>query len=355
MRIRLIKLVSVLVLISGASVGASEPQPRIASAFLDPGAFVQGLYPAKRPVTDVDVRAKINAMHELGIETIIITYVEYISNKWGAVYPSSLPELSKYANPLGFDLVETVLDEADKNGMAVMLGIGRGSDPSLTYDGCENLARLKAAQSLAERVAKELHSRYVVRHACFAGWYLTLECRNIRYASPYYDYVSDVCHTLTPGKPVMIAPDGSPVGDAEVIAASHVDIFAYQDAVGAGFVAGPAEHYSYDPEKRLAILSNAFRKYASWHARNPDKQIWADVEIWQMDGPEYAQAYPADWSRVRRQIDAVAKHVSQIVLYECGGFLESPKSEVELGGPRAVRLFEAFRAYRNAAVPRRGS
>lgn len=123
----------------------------------------------------------------------------------------------------------------------------------------------------------------------------------------------------------------------------HVDIFAYQDAVGAGFVPPPEEHYSFDPEKRLSTLSKLFKEYASWHADNPEKQIWADVEIWQMDGPEYTKAYPADWSRVERQIDAVKNHVSRIVVYEFGGFMETPESDVSLGGPRAVRLFDACR------------
>jgi hypothetical protein len=224
-----------------------------------------------------------------------------------------------------------------------MLGIGRGRDPLLTYDGCDDPARLKAARSLAEKVVRELHRQYVARHGCFAGWYITHECRDIRYASPYYNYMSDLCHRLTPDRPVMIAPDGSPVADSNVISASHVDIFAYQDAVGAGFVPPPEERYSFDPEKRLSNLSTIFREYASWHANNPEKQIWATVEIWQMDGPEYTKAYPADWSRVQRQIDAVKNHVSRIVIYEFGGFMEAPDSDVELGGPGAVQLFDAYR------------
>ena len=322
---------------------ASSSPPLIAAAFLDPGALVSGVYPAKRPVTEADARAKVNAMKAVGIETVIITYVEYINARWGAFYPSSIPELNRYPNPLGFDLVEVIMDQADKNQQGVMLGIGRGDDPLLTYTGCADSARLKMARSLAARVVRELHRKYAARHPCFGGWYITHECRDIRYASPYYDYVSDLCHELTPGKPVMIAPDGSPVADSGVIAASHVDIFAYQDAVGAGFVPAPGDYYSYDPENRLPTLGEIFEKYATWHAGNPDKEIWADVELWQMDGPEYTGAYPADWSRVKRQIHAVRDHVSHIVLYEFGGFMESPDSDIELGGPGAVRLFNDYR------------
>ena len=102
------------------------------------------------------------------------------------------------------------MDQADKNRQFVVLGIGRGDDILLTYDGCDNPARLKASRTRAEKVVRELHGKYVARHGCFAGWYITHECRDIRYASPYYDHVADLCHRLTPGKPVMIAPDGSP-------------------------------------------------------------------------------------------------------------------------------------------------
>ncbi|MCP4784853.1 MAG: hypothetical protein GY903_21935 [Fuerstiella sp.] len=62
-----------------------------------------------------------------------------------------------------------------------------------------------------------------------------------------------------------------------------------------------------------------------------------------MDGPEYTNAYPADWSRVKRQIAAVRPHVSQIMIYESGGFLESVDSVAELGGPRAIQLFRDYR------------
>jgi hypothetical protein len=102
-------------------------------------------------VTEADVRAKIDAMNAIGIDTIVITYVESIGNKWGAFYPSSVKELNQFPNPLGFDLVETIMSQADKNHQFVMLGIGRGGDPFLTYNGCNDPTRLKAAHSLAEK------------------------------------------------------------------------------------------------------------------------------------------------------------------------------------------------------------
>ncbi len=281
-----------LVYLPGGSLVAAERRAPVTAVFLDPGALIYGIYPSKRKITATDMRAKIDALHELGIKTVVITYVEYIGNQWGAFYPSELKKLNQFPNLLGFDLIETVLSQATKNGQSVMLGIGRGGDAFLTYNGCKDSTRLQVAHSHAKKVVRELHAKYATRHNSFGGWYITHECRDIKYASAYYNPVADLCHELTPGKPVMIAPDGAPVADAEVIASSHADIFAYQDAVGAGFVPPPKERYSYNSEKRLDTLNTIYKKYASWHADNPKKQIWATVEIWQMDGPRVHRRLP---------------------------------------------------------------
>ena len=37
------------------------------------------------------------------------------------------------------------------------------------------------------------------------------------------------------------------------------------------------------------------------------------------------------------------QHVDVISTYTLSGFMEPPESTVELGGPRAVRLFQAYR------------
>ncbi|REJ72447.1 MAG: DUF4434 domain-containing protein [Planctomycetota bacterium] len=331
--------------VAASNVSADDSPPAAQATFLDPGALIHGIYPGKRPVTEDDVRAELDALHELGIDTIVITYVEYIHNTWGAFYESSIDELTAHPNLLKFDLVDVVLSQADKNDQQVLLGIGRGDDPFLTYTGCDDPDRLEPALDLAKRVIRELHEKYATRYESFGGWYLTHECRDIAYASRYYNPLAELCHELTPGKPVMIAPDGAPKADADSIAACKADIFAYQDAVGAGFVPPPQEKYSYDPEVRLKGLAEVFERYAAWHAENPEKRIWATVELWQMDGPEYTAAFPAEWFRVRRQLEAVTPHVEGIIFYECGGFLESPESEVESGGPAAVRLFNAYRAW----------
>jgi len=73
-------VLAVLIWLGGVpAMGASLPSVR--ATFLDPGAFIPGIYPARRRSTEADVRRKVDAIHSLGIDTIIITDVEYISNR----------------------------------------------------------------------------------------------------------------------------------------------------------------------------------------------------------------------------------------------------------------------------------
>jgi hypothetical protein len=94
--------------------------PLITTGWIDPGAVLPSVYSQARPVTAQDVRDSIDVAHAVGIETLIITYPEYILNGWGAFYPSQY-----YANQAGFDVVGTILNQASANGQKVFVGIGR--------------------------------------------------------------------------------------------------------------------------------------------------------------------------------------------------------------------------------------
>ncbi|QJD81726.1 DUF4434 domain-containing protein [Cohnella herbarum] len=315
--------------------------PIINSTFLDPLSFRTGLYPAQRPIVKQDVIDKVNAMDMAGIKTIIITYVEYITIGRGAFYPSSIPELLSQPSALDFDFVGTVMKQAELNGQKIILGIGRGNDPELTYNGCTDVNRLAKAMTLASKVIEELFTLYGA-NPCFYGWYITHETGNIDYAKPYYNYIADLCHSLTPDKPVVISPDGNASASQSIINASNCDIFIYQDAVGAGYV--PFE-YTWNPQNRINMLPGLFANYASWHS-NPSKHIWANVEVFQMDGPTYANAYSAEWSRVLQQINIEKNYVSNICMYDFGGFMETSESTAQLGGPKAVKLYNDYQEYR---------
>lgn len=312
--------------------------PLLQAAWVDPGALVVGTYPSARPATPEDVRAAVNAMKAVGMQIIIITYVEYVLNGWGAFYPTKLAGLGKPR--VTFDVVGLILDQAAKNGQHVFIGLGRGNDLHLTFEGFNNAARVERALVLGKQVASELWGLY--GHCpSFYGWYLTHEANDIAGAGRYYDPMADYLHAFSPDKPVMVAPSGTPVVTPEILRRSHVDIFAYQDAVGAGYV---PYQYTYQPEDRLTMLKDVFASYRTAHI-GTRKHIWADLEVWEMAGPRYEKAYAADFSRVRRQIEIEQNFVEMITAYEFLGMMSPPRSSLKLGGDSAARLYRDYRDY----------
>ncbi|MBT3376492.1 MAG: hypothetical protein HN742_41540 [Lentisphaerae bacterium] len=54
-------LAGVALMDSRALSGTQTPRTTITASFLDPGAFIHGLYPARRRATEGDVRAEADA------------------------------------------------------------------------------------------------------------------------------------------------------------------------------------------------------------------------------------------------------------------------------------------------------
>jgi hypothetical protein len=322
--------------------------PCLQAAWLDPGGLTA--YARDRAVNAQDVHDMLDAMHRLGMNIVIVTYVEYLGHIY---YPSRLTfydrdvKQTSQSGALSFDLMETVLSEADKNRMHVFLGVGRGGDTSLLwqFDAPNWNQRNETVLALGRRVVRELWERYG-HHPSLYGWYLTHEMDDLAHASAYYNPMADFCHSLSPDRPVLVAPAGTPVLDKTVLERSHVDIFAYQDAVGSGYI--PYQN-TYAPEKRMAMLETIYQQYKAWHD-GTDKHLWSDLEIWEMDGTHgYSHAYPSSFARVRRQIQIESKYVEMLTGYEYSGFLEAPESKVHLKDRRAAQLYTDYTAYLKAS------
>ncbi|MEQ8847280.1 DUF4434 domain-containing protein [Botrimarina sp.] len=330
--------------LAGASplqVVASDTRavPLISAAWIDPGAVLGSVYPKARPITSADVRDSVDAAQAVGVDTLIITYSEYVLNGWGAFYPSqSLPGPGS-GGPAPFDLVGTVLDQASKNGQKVFVGLGRGDDLYLTYDGFNDPGRNAAALAHTGTIASELWELYGDQPS-FYGWYLTHEAADIARASAsYYNPAVRLLREFSADKPVMVSPSGTPIVSAAALNSSEVDVFAYQDAVGAGYV---PYVYTFDPQQRIDTLPQVFASYEAAH-EGVDKHLWANLENWQMDGPAYASAYPAASERVLAQLEIEKNYVDTITSYEWLGFMESPDSTAVLGGPAAVDAYVGYR------------
>ena len=119
---------------------------------------------------------------------------------------------------------------------------------------------------------------------------------SLKRACAYYNPIIDFLRTFEADKPILISPAGTPIISRDILAASKVDIFAYQDAVGSGYV--PYKN-TFDPRRRIEMLDGVYSGYAKAH-RESGKHLWSNLEIWQMDGPEYAASYPPEFKRVQR-------------------------------------------------------
>lgn len=320
--------------------------PRLQAGWLDPLGLDSAVYPRNRPPATQDVRETVRGMKRLGMSLVIITYVEYQGYFF---YPSVLRfhdrDMKREAagQKFSFDVVGTVLDEAERQGMHVILGLGRGGDTPLLwqFERPDWPERNREGIDISCRVARELWERYGHRRS-FYGWYLTHEMNDLARASAYYDPVARFCHGLSPDKPVLAAPAGTPILTRDTLARSEVDIFAYQDAVGSGYV--PYRN-TFQPEQRIAMLPEVFRRYRELHA-GTDKHLWADLELWEMDGSAgYSKAYPPPFSRVRKQIETEAPLVEMLTGYEIFGFLQVQGEGWRLKDRRATALAQEYRQY----------
>ncbi len=320
-------------------------------AWEEPGAYKDGTYLALRAKTRQDVFSQVSDMHRLGIDTIIFTYPEFILYNTGAYYDSDLPDLLNVTNPhpLAYDLLDTMLLAAEELGMNVIIGTGRGKDlfiPTITTE-------FNKAVDLAVSVMDEIWNKYG-HYKSFYGWYMTHEPSYLFSTGngdlKFFNAIIDRVRMKWPDKIVMCAPTGTPQIKTDDMKNSQIDIFAFQDAVGPGYIPG---QYTYDPENRIAMLDDVFSSYRS-SMNKVGKHMWSDLETWEMAGPTYADAYPALWSRVIRQINIEKNYSDALSMYAYTGFLSSPESTVQIGGEKAVDLFEEYAAYADAYMDDQG-
>lgn len=313
--------------------------PILTGGWIDPAALDS--YQQKQLPTEEDVRGYVDAFHDIGINVLILTYSELIMSDMGAYWPSKLPELQKQTFP--WDPVGTIIDQAAKNGQHVIVGPGRGEDLHLLWGGFDEPDRVRAGVHFTNRKVAELWNLYG-HYPSFYGWYISHEANDIAKANRYYNEVADFMREFSPDKAIMISPSGTPMLSPEVISGSRYEMFVYQDAVGSGYI--PYEN-TWNPFRRIEMLEEVYTHYAEMHEPTR-KHLWSNLEIWRMDGPTYSNSYPAPWDQVKTQIDIHKKHVDWITTYELFGMMEPPGTAPELGGPKAVELYEAYRKYYEA-------
>lgn len=284
--------------------------------------------------TDPDLwRAKIDQMHRMGIEYVVLMAV---ANDGKADYPSGIMPLAYPADRKS--PVDAILDRAADNGMKVFLSIGWAENQD------DNLKRPEILNRQLE-IMDELAALYGGHEAMY-GWYLPVEdCLGPVLPESSVKAVNrlvDKARKLTPGKKTMISPYGFFCSDfdnplfAERIGRLKVDIIAYQDEVGC-----------VREEFPLPRLRENWKKIKAIHDRT-GIELWANCELftWEKDlNSRKSALIPAAQGRITGQLQAATDGgVSRIISFASCGIFDDGSDNYTLGQPGIS--VDAYNEYR---------
>ena len=322
--------------------------------------------------TEADWRGMVRDMQAIGLHTIIIqetwrnpvwygrhyhqmtaeNYRETYAGK--AYYPSRLWP-ARVELPCA-DPVEAILDEADRLGMRVFLGVGMYAHFDYT------------AGSLAwhRDVLRELWDRYR-HHDALHGWYVSEELAGpIRpHEHRYWDAtdefraevlafftgLQEIIRSLAPHTLLMVAPDAD-VDDAADVwpeLLRQCDIACFQV-------------YQQQSPEAIARMQ-AWCDAAGCHH-------WLDLEIFGFEHPDkpgihregYTERLPDGTEQwiptplVPQPLELLRKEMEQlhtleyICAYQYPGLLCAPDARLKPGGERAVQLYRVYQAYCEQAL-----
>lgn len=238
----------------------------------------------------------------------------------------------EHPNPM-----ETMFAAADELDLKVFVSndfFGSWSDPELMFTD-ENIRSLRTAAT------EEIAGKFA-HHKSFYGWYLPNEASIFPYFSEtflkYVNMNSQLIRSLTPGKKTLVAPFGtfrSKPDDVfcRQLEALDVDVIAYQDEVGVR-------------KANVDWTPYFFEQLRKAHDKVGRSSMWADVEVFSFEESVYTSAlFPADFSRVRKQLECVAPFVDRILIYQYPGLMSRPGSKAFTPNRPAEKLYRDYEAY----------
>lgn len=301
--------------------------------------------PAIKTMTDEQWREMVRSMKELGMEIIVIQESfrnqEYVGKhqmekngyKGKAFYPSKLfPDRMPIAAK---DPIAAVLDEADKLGMHVMMGVGMYAWFDYT----------KGSLEWHKKVAKELYEMYG-HHDSFYGFYVSeegmgsLDCFETEPAKQamrrkeVLDFFGDFrpfVKQLAPDKPVMFAPNGWGVGRA---GNAYYDLLKNVDIISP-FAFNRMPEGDLSGKEAISLL----QKYGN----ETQTHLWLDLEAFLFNEKE-GYLYPRPMSEIKYELDHY-DNFEKVICYQYPGVFNNPKASIRVGEPATVKLFEAYKKY----------
>lgn len=276
-------------------------------------------------------REKVREISSLGMEYIVIMATALYDKCYfkSSVFP--------FADLPCSDPIEEVLCEADECNIKVFLGNGFYGD----WRKANYNIKSKEVIDRSFKAMEELTMLYG-HHKSFYGWYFPDEtCIIFNYSKDFVKYVNSCsarCYELTPDKKTLIAPYGTNLvlsnkSFVDTLANFDVDFVAYQDEVGVRKT----------PVDKTARL---FEKLKKAHDKAGRSKLWADIELFDFEGLVYKSALiPAQFERIKRQIENVSPYVDKILGYQYLGLVNPTDSNSFAGHSDSINLYNDYIKY----------
>ncbi len=287
---------------------------------------------ALQKFTADDWRAKVKEIADLGMEYIVLMATALYDKCYfnSSVFP--------LADIPCTDPIEALLSAADEFGLKVFLGNGFYGD----WRKANRNIKDEKVIARSFKAMEELSSLYA-HHQSFYGWYFPDEtCIILHFSKDFVSYVnrcSTKCRELTPGKKTLIAPFGTNLtltnkAYIKNLMELDVDFIAYQDEVGV-------------KKTPVARTEKFFERLRKAHDKAGRAELWADIELFTFEGAVYNSALlPADFDRVKRQLENVAPYADKILCYQYPGLMNPKASEVFAGHESSAVLYNEYKKYK---------
>lgn len=296
------------------------------------GTFVQSWYSSSW--SDARWQEEISYMKEHGVEYIILQDIANMATdgSWSIYYDSQLDTFADASR--GTDVVEAALRNCKGSGIKVFVGLAFFDD---FWSTGTLTATYSQVCSVAADMVDEIYNKYYEEYSdCFYGWYFTPEINNILICELNFigacmglNTVLDRATEVDGNLPLLLSPFTSKylaTGPIKTLAdwvtffeLAHFrdgDIFAPQDAVGAGWIS----------ENELDTCWKMYKTAVD--TCDADVKLWANCEnftiamaesfgegIIARPSSENTENVTANLDRFVRQMEIASKYAENIITF----------------------------------------
>lgn len=290
---------------------------------------------ACRSFTREQWEEKVDEIASLGMKYIVLMSTSLVYKDRSESYFNN--DIFPFADMACSDPMEALFASADRNDIKVFVSCGFYGIWNRTS---ENITSSEVTDR-AFRAMRLVYEQYG-SHKSFYGWYLPDEtCIVRRFGKKFIEYVNryaSEARRIFPGSRVLIAPYGTLTVRAdrkyiEQLKALDADIVAYQDEVGV--------------KKTVPFFTRRkFRALRRAHNEPGTPELWADVELFTFEKQVYRSALiPADFNRIRRQLEAVSPYADEVLCYQYQGLFNRPGTSAFCGHPDSYKSYKELLDY----------